>query len=133
MIFAKDMIMRSYLKSKYHAIKYLSAAINLDYALEMLETQSTDAFLAYVDNLKNRDTKAVKILMKDGRLQAIVNAISSQKTMKITAKVPKWRRTSKNTGTSSPKMITPIRFLFQLLESVQYSDCCPAFHRTNII
>ncbi|MGC8924082.1 MAG: DEAD/DEAH box helicase family protein [Candidatus Micrarchaeia archaeon] len=81
MIESKNAIAKSRIKSKYLALKYLSAAINLDYALEMLETQSMDAFLKYVENFGERETKGTKLLMKDGRLEEIVNWVKLNKVI----------------------------------------------------
>lgn len=75
MIFSRDLILKSPLKTKYQALKYLSASINLDYAIEMLETQSMGAFLNYVENMKKKETKGTQILLKDGRLEKIVNYV----------------------------------------------------------
>ncbi len=75
MIFSRDLILKSPLKTKYQALKYLSASINLDYAIEMLETQSMGAFLNYVNNMKTKETKGTQILLKDGRLEKIVNYV----------------------------------------------------------
>lgn len=81
MITAQQSIMKSRLKSKYHAMKYLSAAINLDYAMEMLESQSMDAFLSYVDNLGARKTKGAQLLANDRRLQEIVEHVRANKVI----------------------------------------------------
>ncbi len=81
MIMAQQSMMRSRIKSKYHAMKYLSAAINLDFAHEMLEAQSMDAFLTYVDNLKTRETKGAQLLAKDGRLHEIVEFVKLHKVI----------------------------------------------------
>jgi len=81
MLMSQQSIMRSRIKSKYHALKYLSAAINLDYATEMLETQSMDAFLSYIENLKNRETKGAQLLANDGRLQEIAESVRQNKVI----------------------------------------------------
>ncbi|MEM0437828.1 MAG: helicase-related protein [Candidatus Micrarchaeia archaeon] len=81
MILAQQAIMKSGLKTKYHALKYLSAAINLDYAAEMLETQSMGAFLAYVENLGARETKGAQLLSKDGRLHEIIEYVKAHKVI----------------------------------------------------
>ncbi len=79
MIVAKDLIARSSLNTKYHALKYLSAAINLDYAREMLEIQSMEAFLKYIENLKTRDTKSAKLIAKDRRVEELVQFVEERK------------------------------------------------------
>lgn len=81
MIGARSSILRSSIKSKYHAIKYLSAAINIDYAAEMIETQSIDAFLEYVKNLKTREGKGIQILLKDGRFEQVVHEAETHKVL----------------------------------------------------
>jgi ERCC4-related helicase len=75
MIYSRDIMLKSPLKTKYHALKYLSASINLDYSIEMLETQSMGSFLNYVENMKNKETKGTQILLKDGRLEKIVDYV----------------------------------------------------------
>ncbi len=79
MLEARNLILRSTLKTKYHAIKYLSAAINLDYGLEMLETQSMEAFLKYMENVKTRDTKGAQMLAKDRRVEEIIEEVARNK------------------------------------------------------
>ncbi|MEM3363950.1 MAG: helicase-related protein [Candidatus Micrarchaeia archaeon] len=81
MILAQQSIMKSRLKSKYHALKYLSAAINLDYAIEMLETQSMDAFLTYTASLESRETKGAQLLSRDGRLHDIIAYVRQHKVI----------------------------------------------------
>ncbi len=99
MISARTSILNSPIKSKYHAIKYLSAAINLDYAAEMVETQSMNAFLEYVDNLKSREGKGVKMLLKDGRFEQIIKDVKSNMRthpkMKVLASILKQNPNSK--------------------------------------
>ncbi|MCX8206102.1 MAG: helicase-related protein, partial [Candidatus Micrarchaeota archaeon] len=81
MILAQQAIAKSGHKSKYHALKYLSAAINLDYAAEMLESQSMGAFLSYVANLGTRETKGAQLLAKDGRLHEIIEYVKAHKVI----------------------------------------------------
>jgi len=81
MIAARGAILKSRLKTKYNAIKYLSAAINLDYATEMLEVQSMGAFFNYIENLKARESKGVQLLLKDGRLQEIIEWVGRNKVI----------------------------------------------------
>lgn len=75
MIYSRDLILKSPNPTKYQALKYLSASINLDYAIEMLETQSMGAFLNYVKNMETKETKGTQILLKDGRLEKIVDFV----------------------------------------------------------
>ena len=77
MIFARDLILKSPIPTKYQALKYLSASINLDYAIEMLETQSMGAFLNYIQNMNTKETKGTQILLKDGRLEKIIQKVKS--------------------------------------------------------
>ncbi|MCX8200018.1 MAG: helicase-related protein [Candidatus Micrarchaeota archaeon] len=81
MILAQQSIVKSRLKTKYHALKYLSAAINLDYAIEMLETQSMDAFLNYVSGLNSRETKGAQLLSMDGRLHEVIGYVRQHKVI----------------------------------------------------
>jgi ERCC4-related helicase len=75
MIFSRDLILKSPNPTKYQALKYLSASINLDYAIEMLETQSMGCFLNYIQNMNTKETKGTQILLKDGRLEKIVEYV----------------------------------------------------------
>lgn len=88
MIFARDLILKSPIPTKYQALKYLSASINLDYSIEMLETQSMGAFINYIENMSTKETKGTQILLKDGRLEKIVehvkkNTYRHPKTQKL--------------------------------------------------
>ncbi|MCL2687133.1 MAG: DEAD/DEAH box helicase [Methanobrevibacter sp.] len=52
-------------KECYNAISILSAVINLQHALELLETQGIATFNKYINRLRKKTTKAAKSLLND--------------------------------------------------------------------
>jgi Fanconi anemia group M protein len=67
-------------KECYQAISILSAVINIQHALELLETQGVSTFNKYIDRLRKKTTKAAKGLISDANfLQAINLASNAEK------------------------------------------------------
>lgn len=78
-------------KECFQAISILTAVINLQHALELLETQGVSTFNKYVQRLKRKTTKAAKNLMLDPNFkeaiklaeQAEVDGLEHPKLKKI--------------------------------------------------
>jgi len=67
-------------KECYQAISILSAVINLQHALELLETQGVSTFNKYVSRIKKKNTKAAKGLLIDADFsQAIILSEQAEK------------------------------------------------------
>lgn len=67
-------------KECYQAISILSAVINLQHSLELLETQGVVTFNKYVSRLRKKSTKAVKSLLMDANFsQAIILSDRAEK------------------------------------------------------
>ena len=78
-------------KECFQAISILTAVINLQHSLELLETQGVSTFNKYVQRLKRKTTKAAKNLMLDPNFkeaiklaeQAEVDGLEHPKLKKI--------------------------------------------------
>ncbi|WP_297898452.1 DEAD/DEAH box helicase [Methanobrevibacter sp.] len=67
-------------KECYQAISILSAVINLQHGLELLETQGVSTFNKYVSRIKKKSTKAAKSLLVDADFsQAILLSEQAEK------------------------------------------------------
>lgn len=67
-------------KECYQAISILSAVINLQHALELLETQGVSTFNKYVSRIRKKNTKAAKGLLIDADFsQAILLSDQAEK------------------------------------------------------
>ena len=80
-------------KECFRAISLLTAVINLQHSLELIETQGVSTFNKYVSRLRKKQTKAAKSLIKDPNFSRAIKL--SKKSEKDGLEHPKLRKLTK--------------------------------------
>ncbi len=65
-------------KAAFYGISVVAQVLKLSFAMEMLETQSVHAFLAFLEKLKSEQTKAAQVILHEQNVQ---QAIEKAKTL----------------------------------------------------